>query len=182
MRNKILRLMVSCFLLLILTSCKTDFSIDIYSSDMFFDENLDTPAKMKVEIPSCGQRSEYERKVLALFGTQSMAKIVGCEEEGMSSMLIVSLTAEIASAESDRDVVLFRQQEQDIEHDGRVYELRGVQPVIHQEFLQRVNSLMQENMQTLSYSDISIEFLLPDSQYKKLDRLSLSLISPEKQS
>ena len=119
---------------------------------------------MKVEIPSCGQRSEYERKVLALFGTQSMAKIVGCEEEGMSSMLIVSLTAEIASAESDRDVVLFRQQEQDIEHDGRLYELRGVKPVIHQEFLQRVNSLMQENMQTLSYSDISIEFLLNNDE------------------
>ena len=79
-------------------------------------------------------------------------------------MLIVSLTAEIASAESDRDVVLFRQQEQDIEHDGRLYELRGVKPVIHQEFLQRVNSLMQENMQTLSYSDISIEFLLNNDE------------------
>ena len=59
---------------------KAEFLVEAYVSDAFLDENINTPASMKVEIPSCGSQSEYEGKILSLF-TTSNAKILGCEEE-----------------------------------------------------------------------------------------------------
>lgn len=138
--------------------CKSDFHIDVYSSDLFLNENVDTPAQMMVEIPTCSDRTDYEKKVLALFDSASKAEVVGCEEQGMNSMLVVSIAAEISTEESSRDVILFRQNADDVEQDGQTYEVRGLKPMISPNFLARVNSLMQENMQSLSYEKITVRF------------------------
>lgn len=143
---------------LLLGGCRSDFYIDVYASDLFLDENMDTPAQMMVEIPTCDSRAEYEPKILALFDSQSKAKVTGCEEQGMNSMLLVNVVAEITDQESTRDIVLFRKKYDDVEHDSKSYQVRGVSPVINTNFFSRVDSLMQESMQTLSYNDITIRF------------------------
>ena len=151
-----------------IAGCKSDFYIDVYSSDLFLNENVDTPAQMMVQIPTCSDRSEYEKSVLALFDSASKAKIVGCEEQGMDSMLVVSIAAEISTENSSRDVILFRQDADDVEQDGQTYEVRGLKPLISPNFLARVNSLMQENMQSLSYEKITIRFSLNNDEREEV--------------
>ena len=63
-----------------LAACKSEFLVEAYVSDAFLDENINTPASMKVEIPSCGSQSEYEGKILSLFDSTSNAKILGVKK------------------------------------------------------------------------------------------------------
>jgi len=102
--------------------------------------------------------------VLALFDAGSKAKIVGCEEQGMNSMLVVSIAAEIATENSSRDIILFRENADNVEQEGQTFEVRGLKPLISPNFLARVNSLMQENMQSLSYEKITIQFSLNNDE------------------
>ncbi len=149
---------------LILAGCKTDFAVDAFVTDTFADENINTPATMMVEIPSCDQQSKYEDKIIALFNSGSEAKVTGCETKGMSSMLVVSVNAEMASVESNRDLILLRHQLDNMEIDGTSYEIRGLKPVISPEFLTRAKSLIKENFQTLSYENVSFEILINNDE------------------
>ena len=147
-----------------LFACKSEFFVEAYVSDAFLEENINTPASMRVEIPSCSSQSEYERKVISLFDSTSNAKIVGCEEEGMESYMVVSLDAEMATENSKRDLILFRESFGDLEIDGKFYEVVALKPVISGDFLQRVNSLMEENLQTLSYENVKFEIALNNDE------------------
>ena len=147
-----------------LVACKSEFLVEAYVSDAFLDENINTPASMKVEIPSCSSQSEYEGKILSLFDSTSNAKILGCEEEGMESFMVVSLDAEMATKTSNRDLILFRESFGDLELEGTIYEVMALKPVISGDFLQRVNSLMEENMQTLSYENVKFEIALNNDE------------------
>lgn len=148
----------------VLVACKSEFLVEAYVSDAFLDENINTPASMKVEIPSCGSQSEYEEKIISLFDSTSNAKILGCEEKGMESFMVVSLDAEMATETSKRDLILFRESFGDLEIDGTLYEVMALKPVISGDFLQRVNSLMEENMQTLSYENVKFEIALNNDE------------------
>ena len=55
-------------------------------------------------------------------------------------MMAVSLNAEMSSVESNKDLILFRHQVDNMEIDGINYEVRGLKPVISKEFLTRVDS------------------------------------------
>ena len=149
-------------IIIFLSACRTDFDIDIFSSDIFLDTNVDTPVQMLIEIPSCSKSTEYEAEVLALFSSTSKAKIAGCEEQGMKSMLVISTVAEIATENGDRDILLFREiivgDQELVVGDGKFYEIRGIKPFLNPAFLERVNTLMKKKFQTLSYKDISIQF------------------------
>ena len=147
-----------------LAACKSEFLVEAYVSDAFLDENINTPASMKVEIPSCGSQSEYEGKILSLFDSTSNAKILGCEEEGMEAFMVVSLDAEMATETSKRDLILFRESFGDLEIEEKLYEVMALKPVISGDFLQRVNSLMEENMQTLSYENVKFEIALNNDE------------------
>ena len=149
---------------LVLVACKSEFLVEAYVSDAFLDENINTPASMKVEIPSCGSQSEYEGKIISLFDSTSNAKILGCEEKGMESFMVVSLDAEMATETSKRDLILFRESFGDLEIDGTLYEVMALKPVISGDFLQRVNSLMEENMQTVSYENVKFEIALNNDE------------------
>ena len=148
----------------VLVACKSEFLVEAYVSDAFLDENINTPASMKVEIPSCASQSEYEGKIISLFDSTSNAKILGCEEKGMESFMVVSLDAEMATETSKRDLILFRESFGDLEIDGTLYEVMALKPVISGDFLQRVNSLMEENMQTLSYENVKFEIALNNDE------------------
>lgn len=148
----------------VLVACKSEFLVEAYVSDAFLDENINTPASMKVEIPSCGSQSEYEGKIISLFDSTSNAKILGCEERGMESFMVVSLDAEMATETSKRDLILFRESFGDLEIDGTLYEVMALKPVISGDFLQRVNSLMEENMQTVSYENVKFEIALNNDE------------------
>jgi hypothetical protein len=148
----------------VLVACKSEFLVEAYVSDAFLDENINTPASMKVEIPSCGSQSEYEGKIISLFDSTSNAKILGCEEKGMESFMVVSLDAEMATETSKRDLILFRESFDDLEIDGTLYEVMALKPVISGDFLQRVNSLMEENMQTVSYENVKFEIALNNDE------------------
>jgi hypothetical protein len=115
---------------------------------------------MKVEIPTCGDREEYEPKILALFSSDSKAKITDCVEEGMNSMLVVSLTAVVSTEGSTADLTLFREPSGDLEVDGVNYTWMGVKPSIHPDFIRRVGMLMEENLQSLEYDNIKFEIEL----------------------
>jgi hypothetical protein len=155
---------------LLMSACKNDFVVDVFSSDLFADENLVTPAIMKVQIPSCDSddRAEYERQVLGLFESISRAKITGCEDEGMNSMLIVSFSAELVSETSDRDVILVRESLGDVEHENVSYETKAIRPVIKDSFLQRIELLLQENYQSLSYDDVKIELVINNDEKNEI--------------
>lgn len=145
----------------VLFGCKTDFIVDLYSSDAFVEENVDTPAIMKVEIPTCSDRKEYESKIISLFDNSSKAKITGCEEQGMNSLIVVSVSAEIATNTSSRDLIIFRQKlENDLEINNIKYEVVGIKPVLGTSFLSRVKSLMEDNYQTLEYDNVKFEIVL----------------------
>ena len=148
------------FSALMLGACKAEFSVDTFVSDMFAAEEIDTPAIMKVEIPSCSEQSEYEGKILALFNTDSQASLTGCQNEGMTSFLVVSLFANVTSDSSSRDLVIFRVKTDPVEHEGKSYEVMAAHPAINSDFLKRVDSLMQENFQTLSYENILFSITL----------------------
>ena len=154
-------LILSFFLLV---AFKSEFLVEAYVSDAFLDENINPPASMKVEIPSCGSQSEYEGKIISLFDSTSNAKILGCEEKGMESFMVVSLDAEMATETSKRDLILFRESFGDLEIDGTLYEVMALKPVISGDFLQRVNSLMEENMQTVSYENVKFEIALNNDE------------------
>lgn len=158
-----------------LGACKSDFLVEAYVSDAFVDENIDTPAVMRVEIPSCSSQAEYEGKILSLFASDSNAKITGCEQEGMNSLIAVSIDAEMASENSKRDLIIFRDVLDDIEIDGNAYEARALKPVISDAFLQRVNSLMQENMQTLSYENVKFQIALNNDEREEVIITSYNL-------
>ena len=145
-------------------ACKSEFLVEAYVSDAFLNKNINTPASMKVEIPSCGSQSEYEGKIISLFDSTSNAKILGCEEKGMESFMVVSLDAEMATETSKRDLILFRESFGDLEIDGTLYEVMALKPVISGDFLQRVNSLMEENMQTVSYENVKFEIALNNDE------------------
>ena len=147
-----------------LVACKSEFLVVAYVSDAFLDENINTPASMKVEIPSCGSQSEYEGKIISLFDSTSNASILGCEEKGIESFMVVSLDAEMATGTSKRDLILFRESFGDLEIDGTLYEVMALKPVISGDFLQRVNSLMEENMQTVSYENVKFEIALNNDE------------------
>lgn len=171
---------IKCFttmivLLVMFAGCKSEFLVETYVSDAYLDENVDTPAVMRVEIPSCSSRSEHEDKILSLFESGSNAKITGCEEEGLNSFIAVSLDAEIASKNSKRDLIIFRDILNDLEIEGQTYEVRALKPVISEGFLQRVNTLMQESMQTLSYDDIKFEIALNNDERREVFVTSYNL-------
>ena len=144
----------------ILASCRSDFYVEAFVSDLFLSETLETPAKMKLEIPACSSREEYEPKILALFSRASNAKITDCVNEGMKSLLVASLTALVATESSSADLTLFREPAEDEEVDGETYTWMGVKPVINPNFIRRVKMLMEENLQKLDYDDIKFEIEL----------------------
>ena len=154
--------------LLLLSACRTDFLVDIYSSDLFMDESVSTPAEMKFQITSCDSddRSEYERKTLALFTAQSNAKMIGCEEIGMTSLLVVAFDAEIVSPDipSYADVTLTRRRFDDERVDGDIYEVVGLIPVINPDFLRRVDALLSENYTSMSYEDLNVGLVLNNDE------------------
>jgi hypothetical protein len=166
MINRIISISLIFIFSTLLLSCKANFLMDAYSSDIFLDENVVTPAQMKVEISSCtsDDRAKHEQKVLALFASSSVAKIIDCQREGMNSFLLVSINAEIASETSNSDLILFREPTGEIEYDGEMYQQVGIKPVISEKFLQRVDTFMSESMQSLSYKDVTIEVSLNNDE------------------
>ena len=78
--------------------------------------------------------------------------------------MVVSLDAEMATETSKRDLILFRESFGDLEIDGTLYEVMALKPVISGDFLERVNSLMEENMQTLSYENVKFEIALNNDE------------------
>ena len=152
----------------LLTGCQIQFNSEIYAQDVFSDENLTFPAQLKLEINSCtsGTRSKTDNAVLALFSSVAKAKIRGCEEVGMNSMLAVDFAAQLASTPSEYDLVLLRERAED----GSV-ELRMS---LDSTFLSRVRSLLKENHQSLDYDDVSIRFTLHNDERNPV---SVSIIS-----
>ena len=152
-------LLVGCLAssLLILQGCKTVLQAEVYASDVFLDESVRTPASMLIEIPSCSSesRGDFTRSAVSLFDSASEAKAVGCESQGMDSLLKISFLAEVASEDSSADLILFRniagQQDANI---------RGLKPVLGQSFLNRFERLMRENMQTFEAEDLSFSISL----------------------
>jgi hypothetical protein len=157
-----------------LSSCKSDFNFDAYSADLFLAENVKTPAEMAVEISSCTGDSLEESKteILSLFSTGSSAKVVDCVNKGNHSMLVVSLDAVIASVDEDGqvpdvegfDLVLVRRVVPDQEIGGKIYEVRGVRPVMNDSFIERVKMLMKQNLQSLTFDDVSLKIILNNDE------------------
>jgi len=121
---------------------------------------------MAVEISSCTSDSLEETKteILSMFSRTSNAKVVGCETEGMNSMLLVSVDAEIASETSNFDLMIFRNILPDLELDGKTYEVSSVRPMISMDFLKRVETVMENNMQSLSYDKVSLTMTLNNDE------------------
>ena len=144
----------------LLSACRTEFYVETFVSDIFLLETLETPAEMKVEIPTCANKEEYKPKNLALFSTGSNAKVTDCVEEGINSLLVVSMTAVVSTEASKADLTLFRYPAGDLEVDGVNYAWMGLRPSIHPRFIKRVGMLMEENLQSLEYDNIKFEIEL----------------------
>ena len=145
-------------LCVLLAGCQVQFNSEIYAQDVFSDENLTFPAQLKLEINSCTSdtRSKTENSVLALFSSVSKAKIRGCEEVGMNSMLAVDFAAQLASAPTEHDLMMLRERAEDGSSELRIS--------LKSTFLYRVRALLKENHQSLDYDDVSIRFTLHNDE------------------
>ena len=158
MFNSVIRYVLPIIILSILSSCKTEYSIDIYASDLFVDTSRPTSAHMTVQIPSCEIKKRYESKILTLFSLDSKAQVVDCFENDAKSYILLSFIVKIENETSHQDVILFRNSVPNVEHEGKQYEFVGIKPVFNEHFLQRSNDLLRENFLELSYKDITIKF------------------------
>ena len=155
--------------IILLSACRVDFSFETFVTDLFIEESIDTPAQIKVEIPSCSGREDYEDKILSLFNQNSKAKIIGCVNENMSSLLVVSISAEIATENSSRDLIIFFQKKDDtVGTDGTKYSVMGVTLLLSPTFLNNVESLMRESFQTLSYKNVLFSMSLNNDSSQKV--------------
>ena len=156
--------------ILVLSSCKTDFSVDTYTSDFFIEDNVETIATMSVEIPSCNSEKieEYKEEFLSLFSNNSNAKIVDCKQEGMTDYLVAQISADITSQGSDKDLVLIRLQQTEKEIEGVTYSIRGLSAALNKDFLTRVNTLMEKNYQKLKYENLKFELKLINDSKKDI--------------
>lgn len=163
--KKCIKLVLSGMVALSLAGCKTEVNVNTYISDAFSNDNVTTPATMLLEIPSCSSQDEYSGKVLAIFSTSSEAKITGCEQKGMESFLAISLNAEIASKNSNHDLIIFREIiETTVDVEGGTYEVRGLKAHLNTNFITRVQTLLSENFQTLTYDDIKLEVTINNDE------------------
>ena len=155
-------------LCVLLAGCQVQFNSEIYAQDVFSEESLAFPAQLKLEITSCTSdtRSKTDNAVLALFSSVSKAKIRGCEEVGMNSMLAVDFAAQVASAPTEHDLVMLRERAEDGSSELRIS--------LKSTFLSRVRALLKENHQSLDYDDVSIRFTLHNDERNPV---SVSIIS-----
>jgi len=146
-----------------IAGCDIDVTSQVYAQDAFAEENLPFPAEMRIEIPSCGsdRRPQFERDVIAAFSQPSEAKVVGCEKDGMDSMLKIRFMGEIVSEESRADVVIFRGRS---EQSGNV--LLTVD--LNDNFQNRIEGLFDKNSQRLAFEDISMRFVLNNDTRSKI--------------
>jgi hypothetical protein len=157
---------------LFLSSCKSDFNFDAYSTDLFIAENVKTPAEMAIEISSCTSDSfeKYKTEILSVFSTSSNAKVIDCVKKGHDSMLVISLDSLIASDENgsiefgEFDLVLVRQVVPDGVIDGKNYEVRGVRPMMSDSFIERVKMLMKQKMQSLTFENVTLTITLNNDE------------------
>ena len=157
---------------LFLSSCKSDFNFDAYSTDLFIAENVKKPAEMEIEISSCTSDSfeKYKTEILSVFSTSSNAKVIDCVKKGHDSMLVISLDALIASDENgsiefgEFDLVLVRQVVPDGVIDGKNYEVRGVRPMMSDSFIERVKMLMKQKMQSLTFENVTLTITLNNDE------------------
>ena len=157
--------------ILVLCSCKTEFSIDTYTSDFFIEDNVETTATMSVEIPSCDSKEieEYREEFLSLFSNNANAKIIDCKKEGLTDFLVAQLSADIASENSDKDLVIFRIKEPDKTIEDITYSITRVTASLNKNFLTRVDMLMEKNYQKLKFENISFELNLINDSKKDIN-------------
>jgi len=139
---------------LFLAACRVDFSSELYSRDVISTENLGFPALLEVEVPSCtsDDRPQYERKILSVFSKSSEATIIGCRDDAFTSLLQVDFRGELSSSSSSADLVMFRGQNDA----GQTY----IMPDLNRDFVTRVNQVLDENFQELTFENVEIAFEL----------------------
>ena len=171
MFRKSINYIIPLLSILVLYSCKTDFSIDTYTSDFFIEDNVETTATMSVEIPSCDSEKieEYREEFLSLFSNNANAKIIDCKKEGLTDFLVAQLSADIASKSSDKDLVIFRIKESDKTIEDITYSITRVTASLNKNFLNRVNMLMEKNFQKLKFENISFELNLINDSKKDIN-------------
>jgi hypothetical protein len=175
--EKMKKLTYVLVLLALLSGCKTDMQLEVFSSDIFLPESVKSPAQLAVEISSCSSKDLDKQKaeILSLFSSSANAKAAGCERREMTSMLLISFDAEIASTTSTADVILFRGAHETQERGGKSYETRVVTPVLSKEFLQRVKTLMSSNMQRLTYDKFSIAITINNDERRDINFQAFSV-------
>jgi hypothetical protein len=146
---------LTCALLLcvaLLPGCKVDIQGELYAQDLLAQQVLEFPAQMSFEVPSCRseQRPQYERQMLLLYAESSRARVAGCREMGMDSMVVVDFRGEIASRDSDADLVVLREA---LDTGQTVLRLR-----MHPRFIARVESLQKSNHQRLRPERLTVGF------------------------
>ena len=158
--SKIKPMTIACFCGIFLTACTTNIRVDAYSSDIFIGENINVPVQMEIEILSC---YEDNTEVLTLFKSASNAKIIGCEENIMDSILTVSFHAEMTSGESSRDMVLVRKNISD-----ETYELWEIKLGFGHNFIARAERLMEDNFESLTEATVNVEIIVKNDERNQI--------------
>lgn len=138
--------------LLLLSGCKTIITSDIYSRDALSGKNLEFPAEILIEIPSCtsDRIEKYKQDILALFSESSKPKIADCINQGMDSFIKVKIVGLIATDSSNYDVTLFRYKKSKPINDSEI----GIKTILSPKFLTRVKNFADNNMTRIDYDDL----------------------------
>lgn len=152
-------------LAILATGCDVDIAADIYVTDIYSEKNVETPAQINFEIPSCTSEraKEYEADILSLFSASSKAKVVGCDRERMTSMLKIGVVGEVFTRETSYDFGLRRE----IGQPGEA-EAVGVAPYVSKAFVTRAQTLMKSNMTRMDYEDITISIILNNDDAREV--------------
>ena len=157
------------FIAVLLSACRVDVTADLYSEDLLeSDSNIRFPAILEVEVPSCTSSdiAATEENLLSIFSSESDANISGCREDGFTSLLGVSFDGEIASEESEADLTIFRT----VNDAGNNYFTAALNP----NFRNRMNRLLDENMQKLEPSNLTFRIHLRHDIDEPSDLLLIS--------
>ncbi len=155
-QSMIAKVGVLVFLSIMLTGCEIELDADLYVTDIeiVHEQPQAFQAQLAIEVPTCKSEkiADIGPKVLALFDANSNATIAGCNNKGMTSLLGVVFEGELTSGEPTRDLTIVR-----VQTDENTAVLK---PVLNPKFMQRVNALLQENMQSLSFKSTTMTVTL----------------------
>ena len=144
--------MIALLAPLMLIGCKGAVQSEVYTSDVFSDEDITFPAQLHFSVNSCNNREmrrEEEQQILSLFDASAQARVIGCNTVGFRSMLITQFNAVMTNTTSSAPLTIFR-----VDRRNKIQLTVALNPA----FLEKSRNLARKYHMAIDYKDIEFRF------------------------